>query len=272
MKFLFSIQITKTRKSFSVSQTSFLRYSGKIEAKGTLRKGFLPPRWRLLIAQIIQCLGGKTDGYDQITNKDAIILYCLANAVNIDYARLIWEDILAKMKKAKRERVVPYPRFLSLLLEHKMEGYGDDEVTLNLTQIFSNHNWVLKNNQPEGPPFNAHTLAICSADEPVTFEAPNTSSYNRKKDSKGKKFGATAGHIRKQTSSTTKHNLGYKIEATKGGPSTKETTGSKTGHFKKKKSSSAKDLNPSQTPASTSVVTGLHKEVQHKEPTLSSEV
>ncbi|GJT14440.1 retrovirus-related pol polyprotein from transposon TNT 1-94 [Tanacetum coccineum] len=112
------------------------------------------------------------------------------------------------MKKAKRERVVPYPRFLSLLLEHKMEGYGDDEVTLNLTQIFSNHNWILKNNQPEGPPFNAHTLAICSANEPVTFEAPNTSSYNRKKDSKGKKPGATAGHMRKQTFSTTKHNLG----------------------------------------------------------------
>ncbi|GJW70353.1 hypothetical protein Tco_0127270 [Tanacetum coccineum] len=33
-------------------------YSGQIEAKGTLKKGFLPPRWRLLMAQIIQCLGG----------------------------------------------------------------------------------------------------------------------------------------------------------------------------------------------------------------------
>nr|GEZ04068.1 retrovirus-related Pol polyprotein from transposon TNT 1-94 [Tanacetum cinerariifolium] len=30
--------------------------------------------------------------------------------VNIDYAKLIWEEILAKMKKAKRENVVPDPR------------------------------------------------------------------------------------------------------------------------------------------------------------------
>ncbi|GKE72730.1 hypothetical protein Tco_1534771 [Tanacetum coccineum] len=33
-------------------------------------------------AQIIQCLGGKIGGHDQISNKDAIILYCLANGVD----------------------------------------------------------------------------------------------------------------------------------------------------------------------------------------------
>nr|GEV48237.1 hypothetical protein [Tanacetum cinerariifolium] len=43
-------------------------------AKGTLKKSLLPPRWRLLMAQIIQFLGGKTGGFDRITNKDAIIL------------------------------------------------------------------------------------------------------------------------------------------------------------------------------------------------------
>ncbi|GKB01640.1 hypothetical protein Tco_0829684, partial [Tanacetum coccineum] len=57
---------------------------------------------------------GKTSGYNQITNKDAIILYCLENGVNIDYARLIWENILAKLKKAKKENVVPYPRKTNL--------------------------------------------------------------------------------------------------------------------------------------------------------------
>ncbi|GJZ29272.1 retrovirus-related pol polyprotein from transposon TNT 1-94 [Tanacetum coccineum] len=35
--------------------------------------------WRILMAQIIQCLGGKTGDHDLISNKDAIILYCLAN-------------------------------------------------------------------------------------------------------------------------------------------------------------------------------------------------
>ncbi|GJX28031.1 hypothetical protein Tco_0236110 [Tanacetum coccineum] len=89
-------------------------YSREIEAKGTLRKRFLPPRWRLLKGQIIQCLG-----------------------VEIDFAKLIWEDFLSKLNKKTKEKVFPYPRFLSLLLQHKMEGYENDEVTLNLNQVFS---------------------------------------------------------------------------------------------------------------------------------------
>ncbi|GKD18783.1 hypothetical protein Tco_1207941 [Tanacetum coccineum] len=80
------------------------------------------------MAQIIQCLGGKTSGFDQISNKDATILYYLANGVQIDFARLIWDDIISKFKKRNREKVIPYPRFLSLLLEHKMDGYGTDEL------------------------------------------------------------------------------------------------------------------------------------------------
>ncbi|GJV96819.1 hypothetical protein Tco_1548396 [Tanacetum coccineum] len=45
-------------------------YNGEIEAKGTLKKSCLPPRWRLLMGQIIQCLDGKIGGLDQISNKD----------------------------------------------------------------------------------------------------------------------------------------------------------------------------------------------------------
>ncbi|GKD67979.1 hypothetical protein Tco_1322069 [Tanacetum coccineum] len=90
-------------------------YSGEIGAKGTLKKSCLPPRWRLLMGQIIQCLGGKTYGLDQISNKDATILYCMANRVKVDYAKLIWEDIIYKLNKKTREKVVPYPRAKSVL-------------------------------------------------------------------------------------------------------------------------------------------------------------
>nr|GEZ86861.1 hypothetical protein [Tanacetum cinerariifolium] len=75
--------------------------------------------------------GDKTEGFDQITNKNAIIPYSLANGINIDYANIFWEDIIIKLKKKQREKVVPYTRFLSLMIMHKMkEGYRDDEVTL----------------------------------------------------------------------------------------------------------------------------------------------
>ncbi|GJV93900.1 hypothetical protein Tco_1541713 [Tanacetum coccineum] len=52
--------------------------------------------------------------------------------------RFFWEDIIIKLNKKHREKVVPYTRFLSLLMMNKMkEGYGDGEVTSYPTQVFS---------------------------------------------------------------------------------------------------------------------------------------
>ncbi|GKB41702.1 hypothetical protein Tco_0886644 [Tanacetum coccineum] len=156
--------------------------------------------WRLLMAQIIRCLRGKTGGFDQITNKDAIILYSLANGINIDYANIFWEDIIIKLKKKQREKVVPYTRFLSLLIMHKMkEGYRDDEVTLHPTQIFTVNNWALKPNQPEEPPFTNYMLAICATDKPVVFKAPKTST-KAESVSQGTKPGAQTGYKKPLTS------------------------------------------------------------------------
>ncbi|GJY74988.1 hypothetical protein Tco_0479419 [Tanacetum coccineum] len=71
---------------------------------------------------------------------------------------------------------------------------------------------------------------------------------------------AKPGHKKHSTSS--KQPSVSSKEATKGG-SSKATTGSKTGHSKKRKeSSSAMDSNPSQPPVSTPVDTRMHKEDQ----------
>ncbi|GJW02399.1 hypothetical protein Tco_1561255 [Tanacetum coccineum] len=84
-------------------------YEEEVSAKGTLYKSLLPPRWSL------------------------------ANGINIDYANIFWEDIIIKLKKKQREK-------------------------------------VLKPNQPEEPPFTDHMLAICAADKLVVFKASKTSS------------------------------------------------------------------------------------------------
>ncbi|GKB02288.1 hypothetical protein Tco_0830377 [Tanacetum coccineum] len=98
-----------------------------------------------------------------------------------------------------------------------------------------------------------------NAAEPVEFQALNSSAYIKKRVPKGKQLGAKSGHRKKPTFS--KHHPLPKIEATKSGSSSKEATGSHTGHSKRnKKSSSAKDSNQSQPPASTPVVAGIHKE------------
>ncbi|GJX77379.1 hypothetical protein Tco_0324190 [Tanacetum coccineum] len=125
-----------------------IRSWGKeVFAKGTLRKSLLPPRWSL------------------------------ANGINIDYANIFWEHIIIKLNKRHREKVVPYTRFLSLLMMHKIkEGYGDGEITLYPTQVFSVSNWALKPNQPKEPLFIDHMLAIYSATEPMVLKAPKPSS------------------------------------------------------------------------------------------------
>ncbi|GJR32053.1 hypothetical protein Tco_1108285 [Tanacetum coccineum] len=196
---------------------------GRLKAKGTLKKSCLPPKWRLLIGQVIQCLGGKTGGLDQISNKDATILYCLANGVKVDYVRLIWEDIIHKMSKKNREKVVQYPRFLSLLLEYIMPEYDNEELTINPTQ------------------------AICNFDVPVDSKAPKPSSQTKEVPQR-KKPRAKSGLRRKQS---LKHTSESKTEASK----------SKTGQLEKEtRSCSAKDKSPSHLSPSTPVVSEMHKE------------
>nr|GEY90664.1 hypothetical protein [Tanacetum cinerariifolium] len=170
------------------------------------------------------------------------------------------EDIILKLKKKQREKVVPYTRFLSLLIMHKMkEDYGTDEVTLYPTQIFSINNKAVKPNQPEEPPFTDHMLVICALGKPVVFKAPKT-SLKAKSVSQGAKPRAKNGHKRHATSF--KPPFMSSKEATKG-ESSKVPTGSKTGHSKRRKeSSSAMDSNPSRTLVSTPIDTEMHKEDQ----------
>ncbi|GJR80246.1 retrovirus-related pol polyprotein from transposon TNT 1-94 [Tanacetum coccineum] len=141
-------------------------YNREIWAKGTLKKSCLPHRWRLLMAQIIQCLG---DG------------------VQVDFAKIIWEDIIHKLNKKTRENVVPYPWFISLFWEYMMPEYDHEDLTINPTQVFSVHNWALKPKQPEGPPFTDHMQAICNIDVPVESQALTTSSKTEMKVPQGKK-------------------------------------------------------------------------------------
>ncbi|GKG46898.1 hypothetical protein Tco_0504095, partial [Tanacetum coccineum] len=90
-------------------------------------------------------------------------------------------------------------------------------------------------------------LAIYKAVELVVFQAPNSSTYIKKKVSQGKQPGAKSGHRKKPTS--LKHNPMSKLEATKSQPSSKEAAQIPTGHSKRKKPGSAMDCSPSQPSA-----------------------
>ncbi|GKD05442.1 hypothetical protein Tco_1180416 [Tanacetum coccineum] len=71
------------------------RLQWEIGANGTLKKSFFPPRWRL----------------------------------KVDYAKLIWEDIIHKLNKKTREKVVPYPRAKSGLRRKQSSKHTSESKT-----------------------------------------------------------------------------------------------------------------------------------------------
>ncbi|GJU22845.1 hypothetical protein Tco_1156187 [Tanacetum coccineum] len=57
------------------------------------------------------------------------------HSVLVDYAKIIWEDLIHKLNKKTREKIIPYPRFISLLLKHMTPNYDNEELIINPTQM-----------------------------------------------------------------------------------------------------------------------------------------
>ncbi|GKB25234.1 hypothetical protein Tco_0864635 [Tanacetum coccineum] len=141
--------ITTVRSWFST-----IGYNGEIGAKGTLKKSYLPSSNLLAAAslssstQISKLLTNMTNDQERIGDRFSLCPFPLSpscfilvlsyqlkyNSQQVDYAKLIWEDLIHKLNKKTRENIVPYPRFISLLLEHMMPEYDNEELTINLTQ------------------------------------------------------------------------------------------------------------------------------------------
>ncbi|GJY99174.1 hypothetical protein Tco_0516604 [Tanacetum coccineum] len=121
---------------------------------------------------------------------------------SIDILRPWFETIgygeTVPVKGTLKKSLIP-PKWRLLMAQMK-EGYGDGELALYPTQVFSINNWALKPNQPEEPLFTNHMLAICSATELVVFKAPKP-SFNAERVPQGTKPGAKPGHKKHSTSS-----------------------------------------------------------------------
>ncbi|GJW65590.1 hypothetical protein Tco_0117474 [Tanacetum coccineum] len=111
-------------------------YNREIRTKGTLNKSCLPPRWRLMMGQIIQYLGGKTGSLDQISNKDATILYCLENGVQVDYAKIIWKDLIHKLNKKTRVNSVMVNSIVQLIERKKEQSSTLQGICYDCSSIY----------------------------------------------------------------------------------------------------------------------------------------
>nr|GEU74380.1 copia protein [Tanacetum cinerariifolium] len=140
------------------------------------------------------------------------------------------EDLILKLNKKSRQRVIPYPIFISLLLEYMAPEYANENV-------------------------------------PNVSKAPKPSS-NAERVPQGKKLEAKPRHKKHSTSST--QPSVSSSETTKGRSSKRPTGSKTEHLKRKKESRSTMNFNPSQTLASTLVVAETHKEDQQAAGGLTS--
>ncbi|GKD23316.1 hypothetical protein Tco_1225019 [Tanacetum coccineum] len=178
------VELDSTKVWFSTPTKDIKGDVGVTSFKNAIGENYLPyskdyaaPPSIETVKEWFPIIRGKIRGFDQISNKDAIILFCLANGVNIDFSKLIWDDIISKLKKKNKEKVIPYLRFLSLLLEYKMEGYGTDELNLwhlkllkpplNLRRRFPTaHNLELKLDEGGNQPLLQQSIILSAEIDP----------------------------------------------------------------------------------------------------------
>nr|GEU62219.1 hypothetical protein [Tanacetum cinerariifolium] len=126
--------------------------------------------------------------------------------------RSIQEILSIPLKDVKFVAVPSIPQLITMTLNGLKEALLPIFMSfrvINLNKAFQStkknmssvNKWALKPNQPEGPPFTAHMVAICNAEKLVAFKAPRTFSQPEKKVSQGINPGAKPGHKKQSTSS-----------------------------------------------------------------------
>nr|GFA52566.1 hypothetical protein [Tanacetum cinerariifolium] len=78
--------------------------------------------WRSFAAVINKCLTEKSTGFDSLRLSQAQILWGLYHGRNVDYAFLIWEDLVYQVehKNQKKSNEMYYLRFTKVILHHFM--------------------------------------------------------------------------------------------------------------------------------------------------------
>nr|GEZ30273.1 hypothetical protein [Tanacetum cinerariifolium] len=100
----------------------FLGHSAQIKTLTDVNVNKLFQPWRSFAAVINKCLTGKSTGFDSLRLSQAQILWGLYHKRNVDYAFLIWEDLMYQVehKNQKKSNEMYYPRFTKVIIHHFM--------------------------------------------------------------------------------------------------------------------------------------------------------
>nr|GFB55597.1 hypothetical protein [Tanacetum cinerariifolium] len=132
----------------------FLRHSAQIKTLTDVNVNKLYRPWRSFAAVINKCLTGKSIGFDSLRLSQAQILWGLYYNRNVDYAFLIWEDLVYQVehKNQKKSNEMYYPRFIKVIIHHFMTKkpsiprrnkvnwhYARDDILFSTIKVVSRH-------------------------------------------------------------------------------------------------------------------------------------
>nr|GEU81165.1 hypothetical protein [Tanacetum cinerariifolium] len=132
----------------------FLRHSAQIKTLTDVNVNKLYQPWRSFAAVINKCLTGKSTGFDSLRLSQAQILWGLYHKRNVDYAFLIWEDLVYQVehKNQKKSNEMYYPRFTKVIIHYFMTKkpsiprrnrvnwhYVGDDILFSTIKVVSRH-------------------------------------------------------------------------------------------------------------------------------------
>nr|GFB52852.1 hypothetical protein [Tanacetum cinerariifolium] len=100
----------------------FLGHSHDIRYLTDVNVNKLYQPWRSFASVINKCLTGKSSGVDSFILSQAQMLWGFYHRINIDFAYLIWEDLVYQVehKSQKRSNEMNYPRFTKVIIDYFM--------------------------------------------------------------------------------------------------------------------------------------------------------
>ncbi|GKC69996.1 hypothetical protein Tco_1115879 [Tanacetum coccineum] len=99
-----------------------LGYPGNIKLLSDVKVDILPQPWRTFGTIINKCLSGKVTGIDSLRLSRAQILWGLYHQQKVDYAYLLWEDLVFQIenKESRKNKYMFYLRFTKVVINHFM--------------------------------------------------------------------------------------------------------------------------------------------------------
>ncbi|GJR35600.1 hypothetical protein Tco_1211284 [Tanacetum coccineum] len=128
-------------------------YQGVVDKVSAFYTKYLAQPWQTIFKVFNRCLTTRTSGHDQTKINILQLFHVVVNRTNVDYAALLWWDIMANVFQKKE--ALQYPRFIKLIIVDVMmkfpnipkrleEDYHSIKDYIPLISVYTTRNFLVR--------------------------------------------------------------------------------------------------------------------------------